>query len=318
VIERRHELGGVCINTGTVPSKTLREAVLDLSGRRQRRLYGEGFAPKQRPDVQALMRRTHQVMQAERDVIDAQLARNGVTVIHGTAWFVAPREIAVTDASGATQTLHTEHVVLATGTTPGLPEGIHVDHRVVLTSDDLLCMEHLPKDLVIVGGGIVGLEYGCMLAALGVRVTLVDQRTQLLEMVDRELVDAFCTQAREMGLTLRLGEQVANIVTGAHGHAVVTMRSGKRVVVETVMVSAGRRGATDALALENAGITVDERGRIPVDTHYRTVVPHVYAVGDVIGFPALAATSAEQGRLAACHMFGVDEPAMSNTLPFGI
>jgi len=318
IVERRRELGGVCINTGTVPSKTLREAVLDLSGRRQRRLYGESYAPKQRPDMFALMRRTHQVMQAEREVVDAQLARNGVTVMNGTAWFLGPNEIAVTDVNGVTRTLTTEHAVIATGTTPGLPDGIHVDHKVVLTSDDLLCMETLPKDLMIVGGGIVGLEYGCMLAALGVKVTLVDQRTQLLEMVDRELVDAFCTQAREMGLTLRLGEQVANIVTGAHGHAVVTMKSGKRVVAETVLVSAGRRGATDALALDNAGITVDERGRIPVDAHYRTVTPHIYAVGDVIGFPALAATSAEQGRLAACHMFDEDAPAMTGTLPFGI
>ena len=318
IVERQTELGGVCINTGTVPSKTMREAVLDLSGRRQRRLYGEAYAPKQRPDAHALLRRTHQVMQAERDVVNAQLARNGGTVFTGTARFASAQWITILNPDQPDITLEAERTVIATGTTPGLPKGITVDHQVVLTSDDLLDMTALPKHIMIVGGGIVGLEYGSMLAALGVKVTLVDQRTQLLEMVDRELVDAFCTYAREMGLTLRLGEQVDKIVTGSHGHAIVTMKSGKRVVTETVLVSAGRRGATDKLALENAGLKVDDRGRIPVNAQYQTEVPHIYAVGEVIGFPALAATSAEQGRLAACHMFDVQEKAMPTQLPFGI
>lgn len=318
IIERQTDLGGVCINTGTVPSKTMREAVLDLSGRRQRRLYGEAYAPKQRPDAQALLRRTHQVMQAERDVVNAQLARNGVQVFTGHARFASPTWISITNPDEPDLVLDAERTVIATGTTPGLPAGITVDHQVVLTSDDLLCMAKLPKNIMVVGGGIVGLEYGSMLAALGVKVTLVDQRTQLLEMVDRELVDAFCTYAREMGLTLRLGEQVANIHTGANGRPIVTMKSGKRVVTETVLVSAGRRGATDKLALENAGLKADERGRIPVNERYQTEVEHIYAVGDVIGFPALAATSAEQGRLAACHMFGVEEESMPSQFPFGI
>ena len=319
VVERASDVGGVCINTGTIPSKTLREAVLDLSGQRQRRLYGEAFAPRKRPGANDLLRRAHQVMQAEREVINAQLTRNGVELFCGSACFASPKWIEVEGADGQpSATLEADHTVIAVGTVPGLPSGITIDHQTVLTSDDLLTLPQLPKHLMVVGGGVVGLEYGCMLAALGVKVTLVDQRTQLLEMVDRELVDSFCTQAREMGLTLRLGEQVAGIVTGANGRPVVTMKSGKRVVTEMVLVSAGRRGATDGLALDNAGLSADGRGRIAVNGSYQTSVPHIYAVGDVIGFPSLASTSGEQGRLAACHMFDVEAPVMQEQLPFGI
>ena len=319
IVERASDLGGVCINTGTIPSKTLREAVLDLSGQRQRRLYGEEFAPRKRPSAPDLLRRAHQVMQAERQVINSQLTRNGVQIFCGSARFSSPKWIEVTGAAGeVVTTLETEYVVVATGTVPGLPSGITIDHRTVITSDDILTLAELPKNLMVVGGGIVGLEYGCMLAELGVKVTLVDQRTQLLEMVDRELVDSFCTQAREMGLTMRLGEQVAGIVAGAHGRPVVTMKSGKRVVSEMVLVSAGRRAATDGLSLESAGLAVDDRGRITVNERYQTSVPHIYAVGDVIGFPSLASTSGEQGRLAACHMFDVEAPKMQEQLPFGI
>ena len=317
VVERATQVGGVCINTGTIPSKTLREAVVDLSGRRLRKLYGEAFAPRQRPEAHDLLRRTHHVMQAEREVVNAQLTRNGVQVFGGAARFASPTRIDVVGV-GPDTTIEGERVVIATGTVPGLPSGITVDHVVVLTSDDLLKLPHLPRSIMVVGGGVVGLEYGSMLAALGVKVTLVDQRTQLLEMVDRELVDAFCTQAREMGLTLRLGEQVAGIVTGSNGRPVVTMKSGKRVVTEMVLVSAGRRAATDGMLLEKAGLSADDRGRVTVNEHYQTSVPNIYAVGDVIGFPALASTSAEQGRLAACHMFGVAEEPMPAELPFGI
>jgi NAD(P) transhydrogenase len=317
LVERSDDVGGVCINTGTIPSKTLREAVIDLSGRRQRKLYGEKFAPRQRPTAQDLLRRTHQVMQAEREVINAQLTRNGVQLFSGTARFLNARWIELIDGPTPV-TLDADHVVIATGTVPGLPPGITVDHKVVLTSDDLLSLSQLPKHMMIVGGGVIGLEYGCMLAALGVKVTLVDQRTQLLEMVDRELVDAFCMHAREAGLTLRLGEEVAGIVTGTNGHALVTMKSGKRVASEMVLVSAGRRGATDNLGLANADLTADDRGRIKVNEHYQTCVPEIYAVGDVIGFPSLASTSGEQGRLAACHMFGVKEEPLPAQLPFGI
>jgi len=317
IIERRREVGGVCINTGTIPSKTLREAVLDLSGMRQRNLYGEEFAPQRRPTAQDLMTRQQAVMRAERDVIRAQLQRNGITLYGGEAEFAAPHTLRVLDGD-ETEALQAANIAIAVGTIPGLPAGIEVDHQVVLTSDDLLDLKRLPRQMMVVGAGIIGLEYGSMLSALGVEVTLVDMRTQLLEMVDREIVDAFSYHAREMGLTFRLGEQVARIEIGGNGTAIVTMKSGKRTVAETVLVSAGRQGATEGLQLDKAGLEADERGRIVVNEHYQTKMPHIYAVGDVIGFPALASTSAEQGRHAACHMFGVETRDMSQLYPFGI
>ena len=317
LVERRRDVGGVCINTGTIPSKTLREAVLDLSGRRQRMLYGEDFAPQRRPTAQDLMARTQVVMRAEREVIRAQLQRNGIALFEGEAAFAAPHTVRVADGDES-ETLQATHVAIAVGTVPGLPSGIEVDHRIVLTSDDLLDMKKLPRQMMVVGAGIVGLEYGSMLSALGVDVTLVDMRTQLLEMVDREIVDAFSYHAREMGLTFRLGEQVERIEIGGSGTAIVTMRSGKRTVAETVLVSAGRQGATEGLELDKAGLDADARGRIAVNEHFQTKVPHLYAVGDVVGFPALASTSAEQGRHAACHMFGVETRNLSLLYPFGI
>jgi len=317
IIERRHEMGGVCINTGTIPSKTIREAVLDLSGQRQRKLYGEDFAPQRRPTAQDLLARAFQVMNAERDVIRQQLQRNGIRMLEGDGRFAAPHTLQVQNGDEITM-LQAANVVVAVGTVPGLPSGIEVDHRVVLTSDDLLSLQHLPRQMMVVGAGIIGLEYGSMLAALGVEVTLIDMRTQLLEMVDRELVDAFCYHVREMGLTLRLGEQVDRIETGSNGQAIITMKSGKRTVAEMVLVSAGRQGATAGLALDQAGLEADDRGRITVNDHYQTKVPHIYAVGDVIGFPALASTSAEQGRHAACHMFGIETRTVPTLYPFGI
>jgi len=317
IIERRHEMGGVCINTGTIPSKTLREAVLDLSGIRQRKLYGDEFAPQRRPNMQDLLARAFEVMQTEREVIREQLQRNGVRMLVGDGRFSAPHTVQVVDGDEVA-TIQAAHITIAVGTTPGLPAGIAVDHKVVLTSDDLLTMKKLPKQMMVVGAGIIGLEYGSMLATLGIDVTLVDMRAQLLDMVDREIVDAFSYHAREMGMTFRLGDQVDRIETGGNGQAIMTMKSGKRTVAETVLVSAGRQGATEPLALAQAGLEADSRGRIVVNEHYQTAVPHIYAVGDVIGFPSLASTSAEQGRHAACHMFGVETRSIPSLYPFGI
>jgi NAD(P) transhydrogenase len=317
ILERRRDVGGVCINTGTIPSKTLREAVLDLSGLRQRRLYGEEFAPPRRATAQDLMARQQTVMHAERDVIRAQLQRNGIVMFEGDGQFAAPHTLRVLEGDETT-TLQAANICIAVGTVPGLPAGIEVDHQIVLTSDDLLDMKQLPRQMMVVGAGIIGLEYGSMLSALGVEVTLVDMRSQLLEMVDREIVDAFSYHAREMGLTFRLGEQVDRIEIGANGNAIVTMKSGKRTVAERVLVSAGRQGATEGLCLDKAGLDADSRGRIQVNEHYQTKMPHIYAVGDVVGFPALASTSAEQGRHAACHMFGIESKTPSGLYPFGI
>ncbi|HET7224511.1 MAG TPA: Si-specific NAD(P)(+) transhydrogenase [Candidatus Eisenbacteria bacterium] len=317
VIEKRRDVGGVQINTGTIPSKTLREAVIDLSGLRQRSVYGQSFRCDTDITIQDLLVRAHHVMQVEQDVVRSQLGRNGVTLIGGTASFESPDTLVVDDGAG-TERYRAKCVVIAVGTTPGMPPGLTVDHTTVLTSDDILKLERLPRALTVVGAGIIGTEYATIFAALGIEVTLLDRRTELLEMMDREIADALVYQARNLGVTFRLGEEVARLERHGDGRPVVVTNSGKRFVTDLVLVSAGRVGATAELALDRAGLAADARGRIAVNRFYQTSVPHVYAVGDVIGFPALAATSMEQGRLAVCHAFGVPAEAVPELFPFGI
>jgi NAD(P) transhydrogenase len=317
ICEKRAEVGGVCINTGTIPSKTLREAVIDLSGLRQHTVYGESFRPNREIRVDDLLFRAEHVMRAERDVIRAQLQRNGVTIINGIARFVGTHDVVV-DTGVNLLRLHAPNVVIAVGSAPGVPAGLTVDHSTVLTSDDILALPRLPRTMTVVGAGIIGVEYATMFAALGVDVTLVDKRNELLDMVDREIVDAFTYEARQLGVILRLGEEVARLETNGHGHALVVMKSGKRFATDLVMISAGRQGATNDLGLEKVGVGADTRGRIQVNEHFETSVPGIYAVGDVIGAPSLASTSSEQGRLAACHIFGIEETSIPELYPFGI
>jgi NAD(P) transhydrogenase len=313
LVEKYADLGGVCINTGTIPSKTLREAVIDLSGLRQRVHYGESYRVKSDITALDLLSRTESVMRREREVVRSQLVRNGVQLFEGKARFEGPHSIGV----GATL-LDAGAIVIAVGTTPDLPKGLTVDHRTVLASDDVLKMQKLPRALVVVGAGIIGVEYATLFAALGVDVTLVDKRTTFLDMVDREIVDVLVYHAREHGVTFRLGEEVSQLDKSANGHEVVVMKSGKRIATDMVLVSAGRCGATADLSLEKAGLVADDRGRLQVNQKYQTSVPHIYAVGDVIGFPALASTSAEQGRLAACHAFNIASTSLPELYPFGI
>ena len=317
VVEKLREVGGVCINTGTIPIKTLREAALDLSGLRQRSHYGASYRAKSEITVQDLFARTDQVIRSERDVVRAQLLRNSVRLIEGTASFESPHRVDVTGGD-TRQSIEAAFVLIATGTRPGLPAGLAVDHRTVLTSDDVLMLPRLPRSMTVVGAGIIGVEFATLFAALGVEVTLVDMRTVLLEMVDREIVDSLSYQARAMGVTLRLGEEVAQLEPSPNGGAAVVMKSGKRMATEMVLVSAGRVGNTAELALARAGLAADERGRLRVNQHYQTAVPHIYAAGDVIGFPSLASTSSEQGRLAACHMFGIEARSVPALFPYGI
>jgi NAD(P) transhydrogenase len=317
IVERYRDVGGVCINTGTVPSKTMREAVLDLSGLRQRVLYGESYRTKADITAADLVLRTESVMKREREVIRVQLQRNGIRLIEGYGSFGGPNEIVVSEGADRKE-LRGERIVIAVGTRPALPPGIEVDHRHIITSDDVLDLTSLPRNLTVVGAGIIGLEYATMFATLGIHVTLVDKRTELLEFVDREMVDTFTYQARARGVTLRLGEEVERIESGDDDNAMVVMKSGKRFATELVLVSAGRKGATSKLNLTAAGLEADARGRIPVNEYFQTVQPHIYAVGDVIGYPSLASTSSEQGRLAACHAFGVAASTIPELYPFGI
>jgi NAD(P) transhydrogenase len=319
VVERQDMIGGVCINTGTIPSKTLREAVLYLTGLNMRDLYGQNYRVKEDITVQDLLARTQHVIGREVEVIRSQLLRNRVTMISGTARFVDPHTVAVRSPEGEEtgRKVSAEKIVIAVGTHPARPSQVEFDGRRVLDSDSLLGLDEVPRTMIVVGAGVIGIEYASMFAALGTRVTVVETRTRFLEFCDAEVVEALKFYLRDLGVTFRLGETVESVGVSESG-TVTKLQSGKRIPAETVLYSAGRQGSTDGLDLDAAGLSADKRGRIVVDQFYRTPVEHIYAVGDVIGFPALAATSMEQGRLASYHAF--DEPMHSllDLQPIGI
>ena len=322
IVECKAVIGGMCINTGTIPSKTLREAVLHLSGYRERGVYGASYTVKQKITAADLLYRTDHVMRHEIDVTRHQLMRNGIELLPAEASFVDPHTIRLkyVDGSGW-RDVTARAVVIATGTTatrePHVPSGTNS----ILLSDDILKLERLPRTLTVVGAGVIGCEYASIFAALGVRVTLIDKRQRLLPFVDGEIIEALAYQLRQNRVTLRLGEEVRAlepIKDGDEERVKIQLSSGKQVVSEMALYSVGRTGATSALNLEAAGLACDERGRLRVNAHYQTAVPHVYAVGDVIGFPSLASTSMEQGRLAACHAFGVEAVSVPELFPYGI
>jgi NAD(P) transhydrogenase len=317
VIDRRHMIGGVCINTGTIPSKTLREAVLYLTGLNQRELYGQSYRVKDDITVADLGMRTQHVIGREVDVIRSQLARNHVTVLSGTGRFLDPHTIGVIDGEDREHKVSAQKIVIATGTCPARPESVEFDDRTIIDSDGIIQMERVPESMVVVGAGVIGIEYASMFAALGTKVTVVERRDRMLEFCDLEVVEALKYHLRDLAVTFRFGESVAAVERRPRG-ALTVLESGKKIPADTVMYSAGRQGMTGELGLAAAGLTADDRGRIAVDEHFRTDVPHIYAVGDVIGFPSLAATSMEQGRLAAQHACGEATSAIPQLQPIGI
>ncbi|WP_344268111.1 Si-specific NAD(P)(+) transhydrogenase [Actinomadura napierensis] len=320
VVDRREMIGGVCINTGTIPSKTLREAVLYLTGLNQRELYGQSYRVKDDITVADLGMRTQHVIGRETDVIRSQLARNHVTVLPGVGRFVEPNTVAVSggrEPDGREQKVTADKIVIATGTRPARPDTVAFDDRTIIDSDGIIHMDHVPETMVVVGAGVIGIEYASMFAALGTKVTVVERRERMLEFCDLEIIEALKYHLRDLAVTFRFGETVASVERMARG-AITVLESGKRIPADTVMYSAGRQGMTDDLGLEAAGLTADHRGRIKVDEHYRTEVPHIYAVGDVIGFPSLAATSMEQGRLAAHHACEEPVSGIIEVQPIGI
>ncbi len=316
VIEKRQVLGGACINTGTIPSKTIREAVLHLSGYHYQHIYGVNYRVKEKITMDDLAFRAQHVIKTEIDVTRAQLSRNGVELINGTASFRDPQTLRVENPLGSEE-YTAEKIVLAAGTKPAVSEMVPVNGRNIITSDQILQMPEIPRSLIVVGGGVIGIEYTCMFATLGVRVTVIDKRPRLLEFADTEIVEALCYHLRDRRVTLRLNETVES-VQESDGHVVALLESKKKVSGDTLLYAVGRQGNVDELDLPAAGIEPDARGRIPVDEHYRTSQPNVYAVGDVIGFPSLASVSMEQGRIAAAHAFGVDVQTNPANYPYGI
>jgi len=318
LIERRGTLGGMCVDSGTIPSKTFREAVIGLAATAAAATNAM-HAPPPRPTSAELLARVDEVRSREASIISKQLARNGVDVFCGEASFVDPHRLRVRN-NGASREFTCSNVLIATGTAAVPPAGIATDGESIVTSDDIGTMKRLPRSLAVVGAGVIGIEYASMFAALGVDVTVVDRRDRPLEFIDAEIVDELLHQMRKQNVHFRFGEAVERleISDGPPRRAVLLLESGKRIVADMALFSVGRTGATHSLALENAGLPVDERGRVRVDEQFRTVVPNIFAAGDVIGYPSLAATSSEQGRLAACHALGAPASAMTSHFPIGI
>jgi NAD(P) transhydrogenase len=317
VIERPEMLGGVCVNTGTIPSKSLREAILYLTGLDQRELYGQSYRVKDEITVADLTARTRHVVSRENDVVRSQLTRNRVAIIGGFGYFIGPNAVEIDDGGGRSRKVTADKIVIATGTKPARPASVAFDEKTIIDSDGINHLEVVPRSLVVAGAGVIGIEYASMFAALGTKVTVVEKRDRMLEFCDEEVVEALKYHLRDLAVTFRFGETVGSVEAHEEG-AIALLHSGKKIPADVVLYSAGRQGMTDGLNLPAAGLTADERGRITVDEFFRTKVEHIYAVGDVIGFPALAATSMEQGRLAAHHAFGERVPANEVPQPIGI
>jgi NAD(P) transhydrogenase len=318
VIDRTVMLGGVCVHTGTIPSKSVREAIFQLTGSAVKSFYGNAYRGNGDISVKDLAFRVQSVVARETEVIRAQLKRNGVSIFQGLAHFVDPHTVEIQGESDKT-VIRGEHILIACGTRPAGNEDIPFDGKRVLDTDQINVLQGVPRELIVVGAGVVGLEYTSFMAALGVEVTLIDQRPQLLDFVDREIIEALAYHLRQMGTTFRLGDKVTRVGFDEHRDRVFAeLESGKRVQANALLYAVGRQANGDQISLEAAGLQPDPRGKVNVNAEYQTSVPHIYAAGDVIGFPALASTSMEQGRLASCHMFGAPSENMSALFPYGI
>lgn len=322
IIEKTHVLGGAQVNTGTIPSKALREAALHLTGHNRRNLFGHDSRIKRDITIKDLVSVADQVARNEWEVIRDAFDRNGIDLLWGTAHFEGPNLLQIIGAED-TQMLTAEHFLVAVGTRPAKPSHVPFNDHNVFCSDTILKMDSLPRSMIVVGGGVIGVEYACILATLGIRITLVEGRNQVLGFLDAEIAEAFQYFMRQRGITLRLNEKVDGIEelppeNGQKPLVQATLESGKHLKAESLLFAVGRQGVCGKLALENVGLEYDDRERLTVNENYQTVVEHVYAAGDVIGFPALASTAMEQGRLAVCHMYGQPTCSMPDLFPFGI
>ena len=322
IVERHADIGGVMVNTGTIPSKTLREAVMYLTGYRERGIYGESYSVKHDITMRDLTVRTSHVMQQKTDTLRHQLLRNKVKVITAHASFIDAHTLDLASVDGRShEPVTVDKILIAVGTAPASPDEMEVDGKLIFLSDDVLKLAELPRTLSIIGGGVIGLEYATIFATLGIRVTLIDRYPRLLHFVDAEMVDTLMYHMRQKRITLRLDEEVtfARTFEDERGqHVRVQLVSGKQIVTDAALYSVGRTGATASLNLEAVGLKADRRGQLRVNEHFQTEAPSIYAAGDVIGFPSLASTSGEQGRLAACHAFGMPAKSVPELLPYGI
>jgi NAD(P) transhydrogenase len=318
IVEKESVVGGTCFNTGTLPSKTLKDAIFYLHGFKLRSFPNISYSLKKSLTLRDLMARKDLVVKHELDVVTSQLERNNVEVVHGVASFVDAHTLQVTKQSGDIDLLHAAFIVIGTGSRPRRPGNIPFNDRTVCDSDSILSTEAIPRSMIVMGGGVIGCEYASMFAAFGIKVTLMDRRTELLRFVDQEIVQALIYHMRTNGVTMRLGEEFEDVTIDEHGRVVTVLKSGKSVVTDMLLYAMGRTANTDSLNLAAAGLSVDKQGQLQVNEYYQTEVGHIYAAGDVIGFPALAATSMEQGRLATCHAFKIIQSKLPKVWPYGI
>jgi len=317
LIEKMEVIGGAAINTGTIPSKTMREAVLHLSGFYYQNIYGVNYRVKETITMADLSFRAQHVIKTEIDVTRAQLSRNGIEVLTGVARFTSPNRLLISGSRGQSE-IEADKIVIATGTKPASSALVPFNNRNIINSDQILQMPMIPKTMIVVGGGVIGVEYTCMFATLGVRVTLIEKRPRLLEFADTEMVEALCYHLRDRRVTLRLNEEVESVEETPDNGVVANLKSKKKVGGEALLYAVGRQGNVDELNLAAAGLDSDDRGRIPVDADYRTKQSHIFAVGDVIGFPSLGSVSMEQGRIAAANAFGMPVHSDPAHYPYGI
>jgi NAD(P) transhydrogenase len=318
VIDRTVMIGGVCVHTGTIPSKTLREAIFQITGFAVKALYGNTYRGRGDISIQDVSSRVNSIVGRETEVIRAQLKRNGITILQGSAHFLDPHTVEV-HGDGEGIIVEAAKILIACGTRPAHSVEIPFDNHRIVDTDHLADLGGLPREIIVVGAGVVGLEYASFMAALGADVTVIDQRPFILEFVDRQIVEALSYHLRQLGVTFRLAEKVTRVrLDAARDSVVVELESGKKVHGDALVYAVGRQANGDKLHLEAAGLAADSRGRLKVNEFFQTDVPHIYAAGDVIGFPALASSSMEQGRLAACHMFGIPFEHMPDLLPYGI
>jgi len=317
LVEKREVIGGACINTGTIPSKSMREAVLHLSGYQYQSIYGMNYRVKENITIADLSFRVQHVVKTEIDVTQAQLSRNGIEMLSGTASFIDSHHLRVTNSRGQSE-YEAGLFVIATGTSPAASEAVPINNRTIINSDQIFSLPSLPRSLIVVGGGVIGVEYTSMFSALGVRVILIEKQPRLLGFADQEMVEALCYHLRDNRVTLRLNEEVESVEETPDGSVVANLKSKKKVSGDALLYAIGRQGNVDDLNLAAAGLSSDERGRITVDGEYRTPQSHILAVGDVIGFPSLASVSMEQGRIAVGQALGARVHSDPASYPYGI
>ncbi|PIB26660.1 NAD(P)(+) transhydrogenase [Amylibacter kogurei] len=318
VVERGRKVGGVSVHSGTIPSKTLRETIMNLSGYRERSFYGRAHRAKDVIKADDLRQRLVKTLNYEVDNLENMFARNHVDIMHGEAHFTSKSSIEVIGEDEERITFTADRFLIATGTVPFRPDYIPFNGSTVLDSDDVIELKRLPRSMIVIGAGVIGVEYATMMQALDVKVTLIEPRKTFLDFIDSTLIQDFSHEIRDMGLDLRLGCKVTSVVDEGD-QIVVQTDNGRRACAEMLLFAAGRMGATQSLNLAACELETDHRGRIEVaEKTYQTKQPHIYATGDVIGFPSLASTSLSQGRIASCHAFGEKTLPESPWFPYGI